>query len=36
LGTARGERLLAVGAFDVPLADAEQTWRTALPRAVAG
>jgi hypothetical protein len=32
IGTARGDRLVAVGAFDVALADAADTWRNAIPR----
>jgi phosphoribosylformylglycinamidine synthase len=32
VGEATGDRLVAVGAFDVALADAEQAWRDALPR----
>jgi phosphoribosylformylglycinamidine synthase len=32
VGTATGDRLVAAGAFDVALAAAADTWRTALPR----
>ena len=32
VGEAKGDRLVAVGAFDVPRADAERAWRDALPR----
>jgi phosphoribosylformylglycinamidine synthase len=31
IGSARGERLVAAGAFDVALADAAFTWRNAIP-----
>jgi phosphoribosylformylglycinamidine synthase len=33
-GEARGDRLIADGAFDVPLADATRTWRDAIPNAL--
>jgi phosphoribosylformylglycinamidine (FGAM) synthase-like enzyme len=32
VGEAKGDRLVAVGAFDVDRADAERAWRDALPR----
>jgi phosphoribosylformylglycinamidine synthase subunit PurL len=32
VGEAKGDRLVAVGAFDVPRTDAERAWRDALPR----
>jgi phosphoribosylformylglycinamidine (FGAM) synthase-like enzyme len=32
VGEAKGDRLVAVGAFDVLRADAERAWRDALPR----
>jgi phosphoribosylformylglycinamidine synthase len=32
IGSARGDRLIAVNAFDVALADAADTWRNAIPR----
>jgi hypothetical protein len=32
VGDARGDRLVASGAFDVSLADATHAWRDALPR----
>jgi phosphoribosylformylglycinamidine synthase len=34
LGTAGGDRLVAAGAFDVPLGDATHAWRDALPSAL--
>ena len=34
LGVAGGDRLVATGAFDVALADAEAVWRNAIPRLV--
>jgi phosphoribosylformylglycinamidine synthase len=33
-GEARGDRLIADGAFDVPLADATRAWRDAIPNAL--
>jgi phosphoribosylformylglycinamidine synthase subunit PurL len=33
-GEARGDRLIAAGAFDVPLADATRAWRDAIPNAL--
>jgi phosphoribosylformylglycinamidine synthase len=33
-GEARGDRLIADGAFDVPLADATSAWRDAIPKAL--
>jgi phosphoribosylformylglycinamidine synthase len=35
IGEAGGDRLVAAGAFDVPLADAARAWRDAIPAAVA-
>jgi phosphoribosylformylglycinamidine synthase II len=32
IGSARGDRLVATGAFDVALADADDAWRNAIPR----
>jgi phosphoribosylformylglycinamidine synthase II len=34
IGEARGDRLVADGAFDVPLADATRAWRDAIPNAL--
>ena len=34
VGEARGDRLVAAGAFDVALADATRTWRDAIPNAL--
>jgi phosphoribosylformylglycinamidine synthase II len=34
IGEARGDRLIATGAFDVPLADATRAWRDAIPNAM--
>jgi phosphoribosylformylglycinamidine synthase len=34
IGEARGDRLIASGAFDVPLVDARRTWRDAIPNAL--
>jgi phosphoribosylformylglycinamidine synthase II len=34
IGEARGDRLIAAGAFDVPLADATRAWRDAIPNAL--
>jgi phosphoribosylformylglycinamidine synthase subunit PurL len=34
IGEARSDRLIATGAFDVPLADATRAWRDAIPRAL--
>jgi phosphoribosylformylglycinamidine synthase subunit PurL len=34
IGEARGARLIAEGAFDVPLADATRAWRDAIPSAL--
>jgi len=34
VGEARGDRLIAAGAFDVPLSDATRAWRDAIPNAL--
>jgi hypothetical protein len=34
VGEARGDRLVAHDAFDVPLADATHAWRDAIPNAL--
>jgi phosphoribosylformylglycinamidine synthase len=34
IGEARGDRLIAAGAFDVALADATRAWRDAIPSAL--
>jgi phosphoribosylformylglycinamidine synthase len=34
IGVAGGDRLVAEGAFDVPLADATRAWRDAIPAAL--
>ena len=34
VGAARGDRLIAAGAFDVAVADATRAWRDAIPNAL--